>query len=310
MESKYTPLDPKWQDDEAIKCCKDQPSDGGGGCDCCYDNWVSELKVVKQKYGTVSEKAKQINEDYIFTASQRDKIKVWLDDLVKAEQLAMSVCDYFSVMSAQTEKICINTDKATEAIRILFCMIRDFFEKTDEIVDAWTYIDNCIKCLNSEELPEGSGIRKCLKNYRDKIDALQKLVKDLIKSIMTAVATANGLHAGICSDYGLVYVIKEWRNILGCNEKCGTPTPSDPCLTPADKVDPNNPCRLLPVLHLPLCNDPHYAWVRAQYDIDVNKTKELGEQLVTINKEKESLSACQTSLETAIKEVNPKDLCK
>ncbi len=308
---KYSPLDPNWQNGESIKCCKDDSSGTDGGCDCCYDNWVSELKVVKQKYGLASEKARQLNDDYLFSGQQRDKLKAWLDDLVKAEQLATAVCDQFSVMSAQAEKICVNTDKTAEAIRILFCMIRDFYEKVDEIVESWNYIDNCIKCINSDELPEGSGIRKCLKNYKDKVDGLLKTRVDLLKAVMAAVNTANGLHAGICGEYGLVFVVNEWKCVMGCGEDCNCNTsPVDPCAVPADKPDADNPCRLRPVLHLPLCNDPHYAWVKEQYSKDVESTKKLAQLLVEANKEKEALSACQASLESAIKEVNPRDLCK
>lgn len=310
MSSEYKPLDPNWQDDAAIKCCKENPNDNGGGCDCCYDNWVTELRTVKQKYGAVSEKARQLNDQWISSAAQRDKLKSWLDDLVLAKQLSVAVCDQFSIMASQAEKICINTEKTTEAIRILFCMIRDFFKKTDEIIDAYNYVDNCIKCIGNDLLPEGSGIRKCLKLYKDKVDALQKLTKDLLKSVMSAVSVSNGLHAGICSDYGLKYVIAEWTCKLGCNEQPCTPTPVGPCDPVTDKPDPNHPCKLLPVLKLPLSNDPYYKWVEEQYKKDIDNTDKLGADLLAANKEKESLSACQASLEQAIKEVDPKELCK
>ncbi len=310
MSSQYKPLDPNWQNDDSIKCCKENPSDGGGGCDCCYDSWVTELSAVRQKYGIASEKARQLNDEWILSAAQRDKLKAWLDDLVGARQLSMAVCDQFSVMASQAEKICTNTEKTTEAIRILFCMIRDFFNKTDGIIDSYNYIDNCIKCIGNDLLPEGSGIRKCLKLYKDKVDALQKLTKDLIKAVMTAVSTSNGLHAGICSDYGLRYVITEWTCKLGCDEKPCTPTAVGPCDPVTDKPDPNDPCKLLPILKLPLGNDPYFKWVQDQYDADVKATDELGAKLLAANKEKEALSACQTSLEQAIKEVDPKELCK
>jgi hypothetical protein len=310
--TKYVELGTDWQSDKTIECCTKTPPDPSGCCDCCYDSWVTELKKVRQDYSRVSENAKQLSDEYNLTAAERDKLKSWLDDLIKTDQLSMALCDQFAVLGSQVEKICTNAEKTVEAIGILFCMIRDFYEQVDQILIYWNQIDNCIKCLNSEDLPEGSGIRKCLKNYKDKLDALIKTRNDLLKAIMTAIATANALHAGICSDYGLDKVISDWEAILNCGSTASAPTdPVDPCKD-MDKTetDATENCKLIPILTFPIAKDPHYIWVNDKYNKDVDETIKLAAKLVEANKKKEGLAACQSSLIEAIKQVDPKELCK
>lgn len=308
----YERLGTDWEKDPAIECCTKDPSETPPGCDCCYDSWKEELIKVKRDYNKANEEAVQVNEQYKFTVWQRDKFKTWLDDLVKAHQLSQDVCNQFEVIISQAEKICINSEKSVKAIEILFCMVRDLFEQVDLIVTIYNQIDACIKCLNSEDLPEGSGIRKCLKDYWDKVDAVIKTRNELIKILMKVIRDANVLHESICSEYGLVEIISEWQDILNCGVKCnGGQPPEDPC---KEQVEDHNKavteCVLIPKLTLPVCNDPYYAWVKKHYEDDVKAAESLAADLVAANKKKEALAACQNSLIAAIKEVNPKDLCK
>jgi hypothetical protein len=309
MESKeYSPLGTGWKDDDGYKCCKQDSSDTPC-CDCCYDSWTKELKEVNLEYNKVNEEAKQLSEKYKLITEERDKLKSWLDDLDKADQLVSAVCSQFQVMDSQTEKICINSEKSAHAIEILFCMIRDIFEQVDLILTIYNQIDNCIKCLNSEYLPEGSGIRKCLSTYLEKLQAVIKTRTELIKAIMKAIHDVNILHEGICSEYGLVTVLDEWLQLLNCAEESSGSggNPGDPC---ADKNNAMKNCALIPKLTLPIHNDSYYLWVKNKYEADKNEAQQESKALVEINKKKETISACQSSLTTAINEVNPKDLCK
>ena len=308
---KYKELGTDWQNDPDIACCQEDPGNTPSGCDCCYDNWVKELKSVKREFNRVNEQANQFNEQYKFTAAQRDKLKSWLDDLIKADQLARAVCDQFNIIGSQTEKICTNSGKAVKAIEILFCMVRDLFRQIDLTVTIYNQIWNCIKCLNSSEISETSGIGKCLKMYFEKLDGVIKTRIELIKAMMAAVKAAHVLHEEICSDYGLKQVISEWQGILNCDEKCGTTKPPpDPCKEEEKDPDGFASCKLTPILTLPICNDPYYQWVKTRYEFEVTEANDLATKLVEANKKKEALAACQSSLVAAIKEVNPKDLCK
>jgi hypothetical protein len=314
METKvYEMLGEDWKEDQAYNCCNDNENETPSGCDCCYDNWNKELRETRLNYSKVSEESRQISEKYKFITQERDKFKSWFDDLIKADQLVNEVCDQFEVITAQTEKICTNSEKSVKAIEILFCMVRDLFEQVDYLVTIYNQIDNCIKCLNREELPENSGIRKCLKAYFDKLDALIKTRNELIKALMKVVRDANVLHEGICSEFGMRAVISEWLDILNCEEDCGAVSnpPVDPCKQQVPETqDQIDPCALLPIMTFPICNDSYYQWVKQKYNDDVKAADDAAKKLVEINKRKEAISACQTSLISALKEVDPKELCK
>jgi hypothetical protein len=311
----YTALGDSWVEDKKYKCCVEDPNDPPPSCDCCYNSWEKELKEANLRYSQISEGARQISEKYKYITTERDKFKDWLDDLIKTHQLATEVCGQFQVISAQLEKICTNSEKSVDAIEILFCMIRDLFEQIDVIVTIHNEIDACIKALNREELPEDSGIRKCLKIYMEKVDAVAKLRDELIKALMKIVRDAEVLHAGICSDFGIEVWVSEWLDILNCDEDCNnnnTNTPvEDPCgEIVKDANDSMKNCALIPKLTFPICNDNYYRWVKQKYEDGVQDANDVAKELVEINKQKEAIAACKSSLTAALAAVDPKELCK
>lgn len=313
----YVVLGTDWQTDKKIECCN-TTTDNPPGCDCCYDTWVIELKNVTKDYNTVTEQATQLTNQYNFITGRRDKFKSWYDDLTKTGDLATAICNQFDVMVCQIEKICTNSSKAVDAIEILFCMLRDFYMEIDYIQTRYNQLINCIKCLNSSELtPGGTGIMKCLDMYNDKLTAVIKTRDDLIAAVMLAIESAYLLNSEICLPYGLEKIITDWKKILNCDEKCGqTPPPgqSKPCKDNSQNQGGSgggaDVCELLPVLTLPVCNDPYYIWVKQKYDADVALATQKASDLVAINKKKQALAACKDSLTAAIKEVDPKDRCK
>jgi hypothetical protein len=315
METKneYAVLDSNWRSKTEYKCCIEDPNETAS-CDCCYNTWQKELKDANLQLSQVMEEARQIGEKYKYITLERDKFKEWLDDLIKANQLTKEVCSQFQVISAQLEKICTNSEKSVDAIEILFCMVRDLFEQIDLIVTLYNEIDACIKALNREELPENSGIRKCLKMYMEKVDAIVKLREELIKTLMKIIRDAKVLYAGICSGFGIKVWVAEWLGILNCDEDCNqtnTTPVEDPCKDMVkDTNDAMKNCRLLPMLTFPLCNDNYYRWVKQKYEADVISADEVSKELVEVNKRKEGLAACKTSLTAALAAVDPKELCK
>jgi hypothetical protein len=193
-------------------------------------------------------------------------------------------------------------------------MIRDLFQQIDLLVTYYNDILKCISCLDKEHWPENSGILKCLKAYYEKVLAVIKTRDELLKVLMKAMRDARLLHEAICSEeYGLVGTIEEWEDTFNCGEECGggSSTPADPCKEQADENETAiKNCLLIPMLSFPLCNDPYYLWVKDKYDESVEDARKESEKVVAINKKKEGLAACKTSLDTAIIEVNPKELCK
>ena len=144
---------------------------------------------------------------------------------------------------------------------------------------------------------------------------------------MAAIKIACRINKNIAVEYGLTTVITEWKTAFNCDISCDDTT--DPCPPPpppglgaggkayANQQPPpqDTPsclgeCNLEPMLKFPICKDPYYKCVDDQYKADKKAADDLAKELLKENKKKEALLACKQSLESAIKEVDPKMRCK
>lgn len=329
-EHVYETLDREVWEKKIEECCDKENQDDPKGCDCCYDTWINELKEVKTKYSEAEEQARQVAAELAFVSDRRNKLKNWYDELTKANDLSRQLCDQIEVFIDQIEKVSVNTKLAVKAIRILYCMIRDFYMQVDLIKEKYEYLQNCIRCLNDPALAPGKGIVKCLEEFGQKLEILIATRDELIKMLMAAIYQAYRIRKNIGKDYGLLTVVTEWRTALHCEESCTDaeetpnqssaknqptaktkPVEKEPC----DDDDPNDPCKdqlcnLEPILHFPICKDPYYKETGDKYTRDKACAEKLAKELVDLNKKKESLLSCKVSLEAAIKEVDPKTRCK
>lgn len=321
-EHTYQNLPVDW-DAKIRDCCNKENPDTPRGCDCCYDNWIEELKDVKVKYSSAEEKVKQTKEELLLVTDRRDKLKKWYDELTKANELARRICDQLEVLLAQTDKVGTNTGLAVEAIKTLYCMVRDFYMQFDYIKTTYDKLMNCIKCLNNPVLAPGLGIMKCLDEYGKKLDAVITTRNELIKMLMTVMKIACRINKNIEPNFGLSTVITEWKDAFNCETNCNDTT-SQPCddknkrmqtLGQDQQQEQDSSCLgscdLVPILQFPIiCKEGYYECVEDQYQKDKTKAEELAKTLLEEMKEKEALLACKQSLEAAIKEVDPKMLCK
>jgi hypothetical protein len=325
-EHTYQQLPTDW-DSKIKECCDKENPDDPRGCDCCYDDWVKELKDVKVKYGAAEEKVKQLKEELSLVIDRRDRLKKWYDELTKANDLARKICDQLEVLLTQTGKVATNTELAVQAIKTLYCMVRDFYMQLDYIKTIFDRLMNCIKCLNNPALAPGQGIMKCFEEYGKKLDAVIATRDELIKMLMVVIKIACRINKNIEADFGLITVITEWKDAFNCEISCDDT--ADPCNDKGHDKGPNQQarqtqqpqvqeqevsclgnCSLVPILCFPICKDPYYKCVDDQYQTDKTKAEELAKTLLEETKKKEALLACKQSLEAAIKEVDPKIICK
>jgi hypothetical protein len=312
-EHKCEPIKETPWKDRIKECCDKEDPDHPKGCDCCYDNWTEELKEVTTQFREADEEARQVSSELTFILERQGKLKKWYDELTTADELSRSICDQLEVLMDQTEKVYTNTHYTVKAIKILYCMIKDFYMQVDLIKTKYDLIQNCIRCLHDPALDPNQGILKCLSEYGLKLDALIATRDELIKLVMEAIYTAYRINKSLGEDYGLQMVIGEWQSTLNCDESCAevTETPADyKSQNKGGKKGSNNDkdeeCELIPVLQFPVCNDPYYHLVKEKYDTDKANAGELAKKLVELNKKKESLLSCKQSLQAAIKETDPK----
>lgn len=314
----YIPLDPTW--DKKVEDCCNKPNPDNPDGDCCYDKWTVELKEVNKSYKEAEEEARQKAAEFSYVSERRDQFKKWYDELTKANELQRAVCDQLEILCGQVDKIGINTQFTVDAIKILFCMIREYFLQLDKLREKYDELLNCIKCLNNPGLAPGTGLMKCIEDYGVKLGAAQASRDDLLKMVMTALSLAEKIDLNIGPDYGLLTVVNEWRITLNCSVSCndkpaaGTQTARKPDtkegLRSTAQECSDDACDLRPVLNMPICKDEYYEEIKTKYETDKSNADTIGKELMNLNKSKESLLACKQSLEAAIKEVDPKTRCK
>ena len=336
-------------DKDVLDCCKNENPGDSTCSDCCYDSWQSELKIVTQTYSQAQETANQLQSKWNLISDRRNTYKTWVDELDKAEDYARDICFQLELIALQSDKIWFNSCKAADAIEILFCMIRDYFMQIDLLKSIYDDLQNCITKNNDPSLVKGQGILKYLDDYKQKLDVVLKTRDDIIKSIVEAIRLSNlitnnistrGCHdnsstydpcaAGQkpCADsggaayYGLKTIICEWYNDFACDVPCTDTTTTqnnqDQAIQSqqssnmqlADDECTSETCELLPTFDFPICNNSYKKCIQQWLASDESQIAELTTELQEAKKKKEALIACKTSLDNAIKAVNPKDRCK
>ena len=338
----YTDIDQaNWDKDTILECCQPNKPGTPPCSDCCYDSWETELIKVNPAYNTVVELTNQLQNRVDFITGRRDRYKSWVDEFTKAETLARAICDQLGLIATQSDKIWYNTCEAEKAIEILFCMIRDIYMQIDELGTLFVDLQNCVTRNNDPALNKGQGIFKYLDDYKTKLDATVKTRDDVIKNIVTAIQLSSLIRNGIstkdcptdpnynpcapddtpCASisgavyYGFKTVICEWYNDFACSVACVDPPPTTPpatttttTTTPTADCNPN--CELIPTFDFPICNNCFKTDVQSWVDADNALLITLTAQLNDAKKRREALLACKTSLDTAIKAVDPAARCK
>jgi len=299
----------KWDEDYFCDCCehsKPTPPNPPGS-DCCYNTWQKELNNVNRDYNEVNKELTHVTKYLDHITARTARLKSWFDDLYNANELARKICHQLEIIEAQVINICINTEFTVKGIKILYCMVKEFFVEVDCLVVKYNCIINCIKCLNNPNISLTQGIGKVLSDYGTALTALVNMRDNLLTLVMAALSMAEQLHWEICDNCGFKRLIIDWEEILHCGVPC------EPIVIDPGPIDPDAPCTelecLFPMLEFPLCNTDYYLLIDRLYKEDKKLMAELTERKQRLTKRLLALLAAQTSLTTALKEVNQTALC-
>lgn len=343
----YSCINNDWDDDKIAECCKTTTPGDPKCSDCCYDTWQEELQKVNPLYLQIIEQAAQLQSKISFITDRRNRFQTWDDELIKAETLSVDICYQLKLIAVQSDKIWFNSCKAEEAIEILFCMIRDTYSQIDKIKTVYDGLQNCISRLTDPSLVPGQGILKSLDDYRQKLDAVIKTRDDIIKSIIEAIRLAclirDNISTKCCDDefdpcaanntpcdcnqddiyYGFKTIICEWYNSFACNVDCSDGDNNAASAMTAKQQYPShdhdhdhgykhncNECILEPTFEFPICYNSFKQELESWIASDNDKLKTLTTEFNDVKLRSAALLACKTSLDNAIKAVDPKQRCK
>lgn len=293
------------------ECCKGDSSEEPPGCDCCYDEWNNELKSKSGLLGQKTEEAERAKEALLFSKARRDGFKKWFDELVLVDEYSREICDQFSLITSQVDKICHSSRRTIKAVEILFCMIRDFYSQLDKVQQTYERLQKCIKEFDSSILAPDKGIMKCLDAYNQKLVALINTRTDVIKQIMEIVRLANMLQEDVCPDYGLSCIISKWRVELGCDaqEDENTDDTTEDCNDEEKDVEKDE-CQLCPTLKFPIRKNKYFQWLDDSYKKLVETVEKNSKHYLQVSQEKEAIAAAINSLREAVALTDPKERCK
>lgn len=287
------------------ECCPKPPSGDTKGCDCCYDNWTSHLKITTADLKKWSARADRRQQLYNLKSAWRDKLKAWYSDLETVDEKAEDIARKIELFIAHLNKICFAIQSSNKAIEILFCMIEDLYIRVDELKEDYDDLMNCIACAGktNPELTPGTGIIVCLTDYGKKLDAVIATRDNLLQLIASVIEIAYKLHEYVCLnerhcgedriDYGLINILMHWRRIFN------------------GEIDNNHgDCQFQPYITFPIDASEYYQKLRTDYDNSKEEVKELKRELDHALERKAAFQASQDGLNKALAEVTPDVKCK
>ena len=165
---------PRWDIEKIHRCCPEPPPSHEPPCnpDCCYDVWTWELCQVNIKLKDIGCELADAQKHLAIVTTRYNRLKIWHDELTKANELSFTICRQLKLIECQLESICKNTCFAVHAVEILYCMIREFYYTVDCLQEKYDCLMNCIKCLNIPSLNTTSGIGKVLSDYGTALTAV------------------------------------------------------------------------------------------------------------------------------------------
>lgn len=330
---KDPPDDPKCTD-----CCYDTWQDELKQVTTKYTSKVEEVNQMEKRLGVITdrrnrfkkwidelneaeEKSRAICHQLDILAAQSEKI--WYNSCKANEAIEILYCMirdfYFQVdeIKRRYDQIqnCVNSNNDPALVKdqgILKCL-GEYYKKLDEVMKTRADIVKAIvEAISLAQLIRNSISTKDCPCGDDKYNPCDKTKKSCD-----------------CSDtvpfYGFKTIICEWYCDFACWEDCKpckddgnttqTAQTAQASPTQAPTTTDTDPCKqdccpLTPCVEFPICNDPYKCKVEKWYEKDDGCVRSITEKLRDAKKEKEALAACKTSLENAIKEVNPKDRCK
>lgn len=291
------------------KCCekKKKPSDDPSG-DCCYDTWMDEYEEVNAHYNEEDREVTALTNDLTYLTSQRDMWKTWYDELYKVQDSSRKICHQLQILLHQVHRMGRNTHLTDRSIRILYCMIRDFYMQLDYLKVKYDEFINCIKCINHPSLAPGQGIRILIDDYGKKLDAALSTRGAILDLLFKAISLAFQLNQNIEHRFGMKTIIKEWEKAFHCKEKCGEEPEHHEGEGQKKETEFEN-TDLKPHLHFPICNSRYFDFVEDQLEKKNHEVDEVNHELLEETKERDKYKAWKDGLDAVIKAVDPKTRC-
>jgi len=300
--------------DTKIKDCCDPannpPDTSSGSSDCCFDEWTKELKSYNSKHSAADKLVTTLNTRLTHIGNQRDMWKAWRDELDKVCEASKSICHQLDVLLHHVTRTDQNIDQTYRAIKLLYCMIKDFFIQIDCLKTSYDYLVTCIKSGNNPVLVPGQGVMLLIEDYGKKLDAVIATRDGLIEAIIKSISLINSIHKSVGHKdhkYGLNFILQEWKTAFSCDGKKDDDEPKwidyYQESTPRPEGEFEN-IGLEPMFRFPVCESWYYKKIVRKYGEDNEEYTKLSKTVKEETKKLESLKALIDGLNSVISDPN------
>jgi hypothetical protein len=316
----YENCKPGEGDPKVKECCEkkkptkpNEPPTTGTG-DCCYDLWMEEDTEVTGQLNRAEKEVAFITNHLNLAKAHRDFWGAWYDELTKVDDSARKVCNQLEIILHHLHRIGKNTSLTVRSLRILYCMIRDFFMQIDLLKTKYDTLISCIQCINNPALAPGQPVRKLIDDYGAKLDAVIGTRDALLDAFVVILGQANRLDKNLDHQFGLRTVLKEWKKAFHCDQHCYDkkdeqhPHPQ-PQQNPQMNEGQIEDIGLWPMLEFPICDSEYFKYISKIYDEEEMLVDKLNMELLEAMKKKDKFQAWKDGLDAVVKAVDPATRC-
>jgi len=275
----------------------------------CSLTWKDQLKQAKNGYAVQKSLTDKAYVEYTNSAVWENKLKVYWDNIQATNELGKKISNELLLFKKHTDRVCTNTQCTVEALEYLFCIVKDFFDCTDQLKGELSDLQKLIDCLNNPDLKPGSSIiLTCLKDFSDKLDAAIAGQHDLLKMVINVLKCARQLHESVCStDCSLTTQLDDLICLFNTPESEGEAASDD-----HDCGDSSQSCHgmLKPKPAMPLEDDPYYKKTKDQFEKSEQETDQLESDYNAAREEAEKILSYKNSLMDAINAAEAAKDCK
>jgi len=279
--------------------------------DCCYDEWMEEYTGVTGHLNSAEKEVTSITNHLALVKSHRDFWGAWYDELTKVDDSARKVCNQLEIILHHLHRISKNTALTVRSLKILYCMIRDFYMQIDLLKVKYDSLISCIQCINNPALATGQPIRMLIDDYGKKLDAVIGTRDALFDAFVAILEQANRLDKSLGHHFGLHTVLNEWKKAFHCDEHC-----YDEAAHHEHHNHHHHPGEgqiedigLTPMLEFPICDSEYFTFISNIYDEEEALVDQLNKELLEASKKRDKYKAWKDGLDAVIKAVDPAARC-
>ncbi len=166
----------------------------------CLQMWTDELKLVENALVKAEAEAEKACACYESIRNIKIKLTGYQNQINTTHDIIVKIEAELDILFAQIHyDVCEKTSCTVEAMQILYCYIKNFFECLDDLSEEVMGIISSIECLN---LSKPSIILECLKKLMEKLNAIVAMQEEIIKMIIEIVQAAIEIDKLLCLEEG------------------------------------------------------------------------------------------------------------